>query len=103
MHIPASGIDLTVLNLPSFTLPVAKTISIPEIIVTSVEEKIQVPDAFSLSQNFPNPFNPEARVEFTISEDGIYTLSLFNLLGEKISDVTKQFFSKGAHRQNITM
>jgi hypothetical protein len=47
----------------------------------------QLPTVFTLSQNFPNPFNPETTIEYSIPEGTsthTVTLEIYNLLGQKI-------------------
>ena len=39
---------------------------------------------FKLSQNYPNPFNPVTTIEYSIPQTSKVTLTLFNILGEKI-------------------
>jgi hypothetical protein len=43
-----------------------------------------VPNGFLLNQNFPNPFNPTTQIQFCISKSTHATLSVFNILGEKV-------------------
>jgi len=55
--------------------------------VTETPLKPTVPLDFSLSPAFPNPFNGETRIEFTIPSGVINTttLSVFNLLGQQVA------------------
>jgi len=39
---------------------------------------------FKLMPNFPNPFNPETRIGFTLPYKTEYTLTIHNLLGQKV-------------------
>ncbi|MCC7429514.1 T9SS type A sorting domain-containing protein, partial [bacterium] len=45
-----------------------------------------LPQNFSLSQNFPNPFNPETQINYELKISGKANLLIFNLLGEKIRE-----------------
>lgn len=39
---------------------------------------------FSLSQNYPNPFNPLTKIKFSIPEQGLVSLRIFNPQGKEI-------------------
>lgn len=56
---------------------------------TSVEENASnLPKGFLLAQNFPNPFNPTTTINYEIQVEnyGKSTLTIFNLLGEKVKE-----------------
>lgn len=43
-----------------------------------------VPLEYSLSQNFPNPFNPSTAINYTLAHSGKVKLDIFNVLGQKV-------------------
>jgi len=65
---------------------------------TSVDEIPGViPNAYSLEQNYPNPFNPSTTIRFSIPEAGIVNISIYNLLGEKVTEVLNHEFVTGSY------
>ena len=54
-----------------------------------------VPADFVLSQNFPNPFNPSTRIEFSIPIDSDVTLTIYNLLGQAVTELVNEEISSG--------
>ncbi len=45
-----------------------------------------LPDAYALEQNIPNPFNPQTTIRATMPTPGEYTLTVYNIMGEKIRE-----------------
>jgi len=43
-----------------------------------------VPTVFEMDQNYPNPFNPTTKIKFGVAEPGMVTLSVFNVIGQKV-------------------
>jgi hypothetical protein len=53
---------------------------------TTVQTDVDVqslPATFSLSQNFPNPFNPETHVRFTVPRESSVRITVFDVLGRE--------------------
>lgn len=68
-------------------------------ILTDVDKDVDImPREFAVQQNFPNPFNPSTAITYQLPEDGMVRLSVFNLLGEKISTLVNSRQSRGTHR-----
>jgi hypothetical protein len=65
---------------------------------TDVQEEVLSPEKFELSQNFPNPFNPSTVISFSVPVSGDVNLSVFNTLGEKVSELVNGTMEAGAHK-----
>ena len=50
-------------------------------IITGVKDLADTPDSYRLGQNWPNPFNPETRISFTLSAPGPVRISIYDALG----------------------
>lgn len=58
---------------------------------------INLPTSFELSQNFPNPFNPTTNIKFAIPTSGIVKLSVYNILGQEITQLVNGFKEIGTY------
>jgi flagellar hook assembly protein FlgD len=43
-----------------------------------------VPRTYSLSQNFPNPFNPTTRISYALPSAGAVSITIYNILGQEV-------------------
>lgn len=50
----------------------------------------KIPGDFYLSQNFPNPFNPETKIEYRVHKAGEFILQIYNQLGQKVRTLVKE-------------
>ncbi len=46
-----------------------------------------VPVAFGLQNNFPNPFNPSTDIKYTLNKAGVTSLKVYNVLGQVVNTV----------------
>ena len=53
---------------------------------------------FKLFQNYPNPFNPSTVIKFALPQHSKVTLTVFNILGEKIVELANQEMKAGYHQ-----
>lgn len=60
------------------------------------------PKIFSLGQNYPNPFNPSTRIDFSIPMETNVKISIYNLIGQKITEVVNSKFAAGNHSVNFS-
>jgi hypothetical protein len=64
--------------------------------VTNIENQtLKIPVDFELAQNYPNPFNPITLIDYSVPEDCILRIRIYNLLGEEILELVNQEVSKG--------
>lgn len=50
---------------------------------------------FNLKQNFPNPFNPATTIKFSLAEEAEVTLSIYNSLGQKVTELVNTNLKAG--------
>ena len=66
-----------------------------------VNVEITTPVKFELSQNYPNPFNPTTKINFSIPQNSEVTLTVFNVLGQKVKTLVQGFMEAGKHTINF--
>jgi Concanavalin A-like lectin/glucanases superfamily/Secretion system C-terminal sorting domain len=66
-----------------------------------VDAEITAPKEFSLDQNYPNPFNPSTIINFKLAVDSKVSLTVFNILGEKVEQLLNGNLAAGTHKINF--
>lgn len=66
--------------------------------VSGIENYLsQVPKAYSLEQNFPNPFNPYTKISYSIPQISNVVIKVFDILGNEIETIVNEEKSIGIY------
>lgn len=61
----------------------------------------EVASEYSLDQNFPNPFNPQTQISFSVPEQSFVQLTIYNSLGQTSAVLVANELSAGRHSVNF--
>ncbi len=62
------------------------------------EAEEDIPEAYALRQNFPNPFNPSTEILFDLPEDAMVSLVVYDVLGREVARLVQRELHAGTHR-----
>ena len=65
-------------------------------IPTAIEENPR-PSGFTLSQNFPNPFNPETTISFEMPVQSHVKITIYNLIGQYVKTLVNEIKPIGTY------
>lgn len=72
------------------------------ITTTGINNSNTVVKNFTLEQNFPNPFNPTTRIDFTLDKAALVTLKVFDISGKEVSSlINNKNYSVGSYTVNF--
>ena len=53
--------------------------------------------------NYPNPFNPSTKIDYSVKEDGFVSIRVYNLLGKEIAALVNETKSKGYYSAEFSV
>jgi len=65
-------------------------IGLTELNITSLDEQTALPEITELAQNFPNPFNSNTVIEYSLKSQSEVHLSIYNILGKRVTELVNQ-------------
>jgi len=75
-------------SLPSNTISV---------IAQSDNDNTVLPVQTALCENYPNPFNPETTISYVLAKEGIVSIEVYNIKGQKVKTLVEGLRSAGRH------
>ncbi|MBK8984244.1 MAG: T9SS type A sorting domain-containing protein [Ignavibacteria bacterium] len=66
-------------------------------VITGTGNSNEIIQGFKLYQNFPNPFNPETTIKYSIPASSEYTLKIFEINGKEIETLVNKFSAPGEY------
>lgn len=68
-----------------------------DVILAGDEPNAELPTAFALKGNFPNPFNATTELQFAVPSASHVSIKLFNIVGQEIRTLLDQTMDAGQH------
>lgn len=90
-----TGIFTITATNPEGTISSAATVTVSTSSITSPDG---LPKTFHLSQNAPNPFNPETSIRFAVKERCRVILKVYNILGQETTTLIDGDYLPGYHQ-----
>ncbi|MBN1560130.1 T9SS type A sorting domain-containing protein [candidate division KSB1 bacterium] len=65
--------------------------------VKAIQWEKNAPSSITLYQNFPNPFNPQTTIKFSLPSTNRVTLKVYNVLGKEVATLVDKSLQAGEH------
>ena len=63
-----------------------------------VDDEVVLPTEYSISNAYPNPFNPVTNIDITIPESGLMQFAIYDILGRQVFEHKQTFANPGHYR-----
>jgi hypothetical protein len=61
---------------------------------------MKVINDYFLLKNYPNPFNSQTKISFSIPKSGFVNISVYDILGKKVDDIINKYLTDGIYEIN---
>ena len=69
--------------------------------LTTQEDESIIPKENKLFDNYPNPFNPSTQIKYSIKEQGLVKLKIYDALGKAVTELVNQIQPAGTYTVNF--
>ena len=63
-----------------------------------VDDEVVLPTEYSISNAYPNPFNPVTNIDIAVPESGLMQFAIYDILGRQVFEHKQTFSSPGHYR-----
>ena len=74
-----------------------------QILNSGVNDLSSLSNRYKLNQNFPNPFNPRTRIQYTISSRQFVTLKVYDVLGNEVATLINEELPAGEYEVEFSV
>jgi hypothetical protein len=99
--IPSINVDLNQFSIPVAFIVPGEKIELQSGPLGVINYSGEVPQGYSLEQNFPNPFNPETNIKYSLPEEGFVSLKVYDLAGKEAAVLINQEQRAGTYELNF--
>ena len=61
----------------------------------AVSVVLDIPTEFALGQNYPNPFNPSTKIKYSVPQNGLVSIVIYDLTGQVVANVVNEVKEPG--------
>ena len=65
--------------------------------IVSDNDENDLPVVTALMGNYPNPFNPETVIRFSVAVESVVLIDIYNIRGQKVRTLLNDFVNRGEH------
>lgn len=70
---------------------------LPQIPVGNNNSQFEIPELYSLQQNFPNPFNPVTNISYDVSKASFVELTVYDIMGREAGKLVSEYKQPGKY------
>jgi hypothetical protein len=63
---------------------------------------IELPIEYALGQNYPNPFNPSTKIKFSVPQNGLVSIVVYDLTGQEVATLLNEVKEPGNYELDFT-
>ena len=63
----------------------------------------ELPTSYSLSQNFPNPFNSTTKIRYAVPEESLVKIVIYDMLGCKVATILNETKKPGSYEEAVSL